>query len=157
MEFFLAAIEASEPASALRTARWGYAAVSTAHILGIALLVGPIVALDLRLMGMARSVPIAPLVRMLRPVAIGGLLLAVCAGAALFSVQASHYAGLDLLRAKLALILLGIAGALALHRAGAAGLSGATQTRLRVHGVLSICCWLGALICGRLIAFVDAS
>lgn len=155
MEALLAAVEASGPAAALRTARWGYAGVNAAHILGIALLVGPILALDLRMLGLWRSIPIAPLAAVLRPVAATGVAIATLAGVALFSVQATHYADLTLFQAKLALILVGLAGALALHRAAGPDLAQASPARLRAQAALSICCWLGALVCGRLIAFVD--
>jgi hypothetical protein len=42
MEEVLAAVEATPLAQYLRTSRWGYAAVSGAHILGIAVLVGAV-------------------------------------------------------------------------------------------------------------------
>ena len=56
----LAAVEASGLATALRFSRgWGYAAVNTAHVLGVALLVGAAVPLALRLLGLWRGVPLA--------------------------------------------------------------------------------------------------
>ncbi|MEQ8602598.1 MAG: DUF2214 domain-containing protein [Marivibrio sp.] len=155
METLLAAVEASGTAAALRTGRWSYAAVNAAHILGIALLVGPIMTLDLRMLGLWRSVPLAPLAVVLRPVAASGLAVAVAAGLALFSVQAAHYGDLALFQAKLALIIAGAGGALALHRAAGPTLERAAPGRLRLHALLSISCWLGALVCGRLIAFVE--
>jgi hypothetical protein len=41
MEHLLAMLEATAPAQYFRTSRWAYAGVSGAHVLGIALLVGP--------------------------------------------------------------------------------------------------------------------
>ena len=63
--------------------RWTYASVNAAHIVGIALLFGAIVPLDLRLMGWRRTVPIGTMARVLLPVAIAGL-AALVAGLALF-------------------------------------------------------------------------
>jgi hypothetical protein len=40
-----------------------------------------------------------------------------------------------------------------LHRAYGLTLEGASQERRSWHAVISIVCWLGALACGRLIAF----
>ena len=57
MESLLAAIEATGPAQYLRVSRLGYAAVSGAHILGIAFLVGAILPLNLRLLGFWPSIP----------------------------------------------------------------------------------------------------
>jgi len=154
VEEILATIEATPVAQYLRASRWGYAAVNTVHVLGIALLVGAILPLNLRLLGAWRSVPRAALVRVLVPVAAAGLLLAVLAGALLFSVRAEEYAALGVLRLKVALIALGILGAVELHRAYGLELAQASDARVAAHAILSTVCWLGALVCGRLIAFV---
>jgi hypothetical protein len=153
MEAFLAGIESTAVAEYLRHARWGYAAVNAAHIAGIALLVGAVVPLDLRLLGLWRGVPRESLVRVLVPVAAVGLAIAVAAGLLLFSVRSRHYAGIGFLQAKLFLVLTGAAAALMLHAAHGFLLESASSARLRAHAILSLVCWLGALLCGRLIAF----
>jgi hypothetical protein len=153
VDAFLAGLEGTAVAQALRVSRWGYAAVNAAHILGIALLVGAIVPLNLRMLGLWPGVPRATLVRVLVPVVAGGLGLAVTAGLLLFSVRASEYAGVGFLQAKLALVAVGVVSALALHRAHGFLLEGASAPRLRGHAVVSMICWFGALACGRLIAF----
>ena len=56
LETLLADLQATPAAQWLRGARWGYAAVSGGHVLGIALLVGAILPLDLRLLGFWRRV-----------------------------------------------------------------------------------------------------
>jgi hypothetical protein len=144
----------------LRNSRWSYAAVNASHIVGIALLFGAIVPLDLRLMGCWRSVPIRALARILVPVAASGLLLAVAAGALLFSIRAVQYAGTALFQVKLALILCAIANALLLRIAtqweaskDAAGVR--PPPRLRAAGALSITLWLSVIVCGRMLGFVD--
>jgi uncharacterized SAM-binding protein YcdF (DUF218 family) len=70
--------------------------------------VGAIIPLNLRLLGVWRSVPQADLIRVLLPAAIVGLALAVSAGAMLFSVRAQEYAAIGLFQAKLVLITLGV-------------------------------------------------
>ena len=153
MEAFLGALEASGIAQGLRYSRWGYAAVNTAHVFGIALLVGSILPLDLRFLGLWQSVSRAGLVRVLVPVAAGGLALAVTMGALLFVTRAREYADVSFLQAKLVLVAAGTAAALLLHTRFGFLLEDASDTRLRVHAILSIICWAGALICGRMIAF----
>lgn len=88
LEYFLAALEASAPAEYFRGARWGYAALSAAHALGLALLVGAIVPLDLRLPGFWPDLEHPNIARVLVPVAAAGLALAVSTGSLLFSVRA---------------------------------------------------------------------
>lgn len=153
MEAFLAALEGSAVAQALRFSRWGYAAVNTAHIAGIALLVGSVVPLNLRMFGVWRSVPRSMLVRVLVPVAAAGLALAVVAGLLLFSVRAQEYAGNEFLQMKLALVATGTLSALALHHRHGLLLEDASRPVLVGHAIVSMTCWLGALACGRLIAF----
>jgi hypothetical protein len=60
---------------------------------------------------------------------------------------------LDLFLVKLALIATGALHALSLHLGP--GLQNASRTRLRAAGAVSLSIWLAALVCGRLLAFVD--
>lgn len=153
MEDFLATLEATGPAQYLRTSRWAYAALSGTHILGIALLVGAAVSLNLRLLGFWPTTSLSGLARILAPVAATGLLVAIVTGAFLFSVRATEYAGVGFLRVKVVLVALGIVSALLIHRAYGLALENASQERRTRHALISTACWLGALACGRLIAF----
>ena len=154
MDALLAALEGSGVAQALRASRWGYAGVNALHILGIALLVGSVVPLNLRLLGLWRArVPREAAVRLLVPVAAAGLVLAVTAGLLLFSVRAREYSGIGFLQAKLALAILGTAAALIAHIRHGFLLETAPAAQLRIHALISLGCWIGALACGRLIAF----
>ncbi|SHF41333.1 hypothetical protein SAMN02745148_02562 [Modicisalibacter ilicicola DSM 19980] len=152
MEALLALLEQSPPAMWLRFSRWGYAAVNTLHVLGIALLVGAIVPLDLRLLGWARGLPLLPLTRLLQRVAIGGLLLALVTGALLFASRATEYASEPLFVFKLGLIALALGNAL-LFNLGP-GVEHASPRRRRLAGGLSLLLWPGILVAGRLLAFV---
>lgn len=156
----LMALQEWAPVVFLRNARWTYAAVNAAHIAGLALLIGAIVPLDLRLIGWRRDVPLGIMARTLLPVASAGLLLAVAAGLALFSIHAVEYAGTTLFQVKMALIACGLGNALLLHRSAqwekAQNVVGVVPPRrLRVGGALSIVLWLSVLTCGRMLAFVD--
>lgn len=154
MDWLLVGLETTSLAQFLRASRWGYAAVSAAHILGIALLIGTILPLNMRMLGLWTSVPLSALARVLVPVAASGLALAVAAGVLLFSIRAREYADLSVLQLKFALIGLGTVAALELHRVYGLTLRQASRRRLMVHAVVSTTCWIGALISGRLIAFV---
>ncbi|MEZ5876532.1 MAG: DUF2214 domain-containing protein [Tepidamorphaceae bacterium] len=153
MDAILATLEASGAASFFRVSRWGYAALNATHVFAVALLVGSILPLDARLLGMFRSVPRDGTLRMLVPFAATGAFLTATTGVLLFSVRASEYADLDVFRIKLLLIAAGLAGAVLLHSRDGWLLQNASAARLRIHAVLSIICWTGALACGRLIAF----
>ncbi len=152
MEGLFAGIEALPVARWLRFSRWGYAAVATGHAAGVALLVGAIVALDLRLLGVRRELAVASLARLLVPVAASGLLLAVVTGALMFATRAGEYANLAIFVVKMALVAAGAGHALAVHLGpGLARLSPSAQRRT---GAISLLVWLTVLVCGRSIAFV---
>jgi hypothetical protein len=157
---WLTAIQDLPLAAALRDGRWSYAAVNALHIVGIALLFGAIVPLDLRLIGFWRSVRISTLSRVLTPVAVTGVVLAIAAGLLLFSIRAVQYAGTTVFQIKLVLIVCAIANALLARRSIEWEIAQelvrvAPPLRLRVAGALSILLWLGVIACGRTIAFVD--
>ena len=152
MEAVAAALEGLALAEWLRFSRWSYAALNALHVFGIALLVGAVVPLNLRLLGLWSSVELGPLYRVLSRVAATGLALAIASGMLLFAVRATEYAALDLFVAKIALVAAGAAHAAVYHwRGGPAGLS---RPRQRLLGAVSLALWPAALLCGRLLAFV---
>jgi hypothetical protein len=156
----LSAVQDALIVGALRRSHWVYPLVNAGHIVGLALLFGAIVPLDLRLIGFWPRVPIGPLARLLLPVAIAGLALAVPTGGLLFSVSAVKYVGMGVFQLKLLVILCALANALLLHRTSAwashqDGAARGTTPRLRLAGILSIGCWLAAILAGRMLGYLD--
>jgi hypothetical protein len=150
VDAFVAAIEASPFATALRLSHWTYPLVNAGHVLGVALLVGAILPMDLRLIGLWRRDIATPVVlRLLRPVAACGAGVAIVTGLCLFSVQASDYAVMPLFWLKMALVGLGLGHALAQR-----GLAAAPPSRQRRAGALSLALWPSVLLCGRLLGYV---
>jgi hypothetical protein len=155
---WLAALEAGALAQGLRYSTWAYPLVNAGHLLGVALLVGGIVPLDLRLLGLWRGVPLAPLWRVLTRTAAAGLALAAACGALLFLARATQYAQAPLFLAKMALVAAGAGNALLLHRLARPGgwlVDDAPVPRsVRVAGGVSLAAWLGALVLGRLVGYL---
>ncbi len=152
MEAVAAFLEALALAEWLRYSRWSYATLSAIHILGIALLIGAVLPLSLRLLGLWASIEIGPLYRVLSRVAGTGLIIALLSGSLLFATRATEYAALDLFIAKLALIAAGIAHA-ALHHFAADPVN-LSRSRRIVAGLLPLLLWPAVLLCGRFLAFV---
>lgn len=148
----LAGIETSSLAAALRGSTWVYPLVNAAHIIGIALLFGAIVPLDLRLLGAWRRVPVDHLSRVLVPVAAAGLCLAVAAGILLFITDARDYAASRFFQVKMAAVAAGAANAAA-HRALLWRRAPPTPSSLRLAGAVSLGTWLSAIILGRMIGY----
>lgn len=153
MEDLWAAIQGSDVSQALRFSQWRYATANAVHILGIALLVGAVVPLNLRLLGAWPRHSLTELARVLVPVAATGLTIAVLAGMAIFSVRAKDYGVLELLWFKLSLVAVGIVSAIAFHVAAGWWLERSGPVQRRVHAAVSLACWIGALFCGRYIAY----
>lgn len=152
MEALAEILAATEIGQWMRNGRWIYATVSGLHVLGIALLVGAIASLDLRLIGLWPELPVATLGRVLVPVAITGLALAMMAGMLLFLAAPGDYLRMRLFLVKLMLIALGAGHALWFHAGKGFDRPPAALRRV---GLTSLVIWLGVLTCGRMLAFVD--
>src|SRR5688572_28082738 len=100
---WLQALAASPAAALFRSSTVAYATLNAAHILAIALLVGSIATLDIRVLGLFRHVPITALAEPLSRVAAFGVLLAVATGFLLFSVRPLAYAQNPAFLAKISL------------------------------------------------------
>ena len=150
LELWLESVAATPLAQWIRFSRWGYAVVNSVHVLGIALLVGAIVPLDLRLIGFWRTVNLKALAQVLVPVAVTGLMFASVSGLLLFMAAPSDYAALPVFLFKLLCIWLAVANALYFHwRIGYS----AKPAVLKLAGAASLLLWLLALFAGRLIAY----
>jgi hypothetical protein len=147
-------LEQWAPVRALATSDWGYPLASTLHLLGISLLLGSIITVDLRLLGCWRQTLGLAAVVHLRRVAMVGLVLALGTGAALFSVRASEYIDNPWLLRKWVLVGAAVLNAMALGmRQWLIGAAALESHHARLAGGLSLMLWLGALACGRWIAF----
>lgn len=127
-------------------------------LVGIALLFGAIVPLDLRLIGFFKRTPLQHLANTLVPVAIIGLVLALLTGSLLFATRPLDYVAEPLFGIKLALLGAGVVNALVLRYSPGWKLVGVApgappQRAWRVHGHLSIVLWLGVITAGRLIGY----
>ncbi|MBM4260222.1 MAG: hypothetical protein FJ145_02155 [Deltaproteobacteria bacterium] len=159
IEHWAAALEATPLAAALRNSVWSYPLVNAGHILGVAVLVGSIVPLDLRLLGVWPSVPLVPLYRVLARTGATGLAIAVTCGFLLFIARASEYVASELFLSKMVVVAIGAANVLTIGR-----LPGFQQPqtdaphanlplRSRLAAFVSLVSWLTALILGRLVGY----
>ena len=154
---FLEWLAATPLSSGLRRSALVYMVVNAAHILSIALLIGAILPLDLRLMGLLGSTPLAIIGPFLSRAAAVGLVGALITGFTLFSVKPIEYAGNPAFLTKLGLLMLGTVNAALVHVQAAWGqaLSGKAPTSgLRVQAGVSAAAWISALVAGRWIGFV---
>jgi hypothetical protein len=133
-----------------------YLFVNASHILGLALLIGAILPLDLRLLGFFRSVPVAILAPVLSRMAGIGLGFAIVTGAWLFTVRPVEYAGNAAFLWKLGLLTLALVNIALQHRSAAYArvLAGEITAAVRWRAGAAITLWLAALLAGRWIGFL---
>ncbi len=143
-------------------ARWlqgsgtAYLVVNAAHILGLALLIGAILPLDLRLVrGTQSAAQVAALPLQLRTAATG-LALALPTGAWLFSVQPQDYVGNPAFLTKMGLLGMALLNVALQH--GSAGwralrAGGLVPAGVRWRAGLSALLWVSVLLAGRWIGF----
>lgn len=152
----LAALGDWPGARALRASWIAYLLVNAAHILGVALLLGAILVLDLRLLGAFGSVPLAVMGPLQLRVAAFGLGLAVLTGAWLFSTRPTDYAANPAFQIKLALLAAALAN-IGLQHANARfrrAMTGAPVTpAVRACAAASLVLWIALLVAGRWIGF----
>lgn len=159
IEAWTAALEATAIAGALRGSVWAYPLVNAGHVLGVALLIGSIVPLDLRLLGLWPSVPLAHLWRVLTRTAGIGLGITIACGALLFITRATDYVNSSLFISKMAIVVVGTVNALLLHSAVSDDRLLACWTvskppaHVRSAAGISLAAWLSALMLGRLVGY----
>jgi hypothetical protein len=156
MEFF-APLAETPVARALIASSTLYLLVNAAHILGIAVLFGAILALDLRILGLAPAVPLAAIAPYLSRLAGAGMLVAMLTGLCLFSVRPMEYVQNPAFLAKIGFLGLGLLNVAVVHWGSGwkEVLAGApANSALRLSAMLSIAVWIGAIIAGRWVGFL---
>lgn len=157
MTGFLQAIS-SWPGAVFLQEHWvAYLVVNAAHILGIALLLGAILPLDLLLLRSSHGRDLPILGPFLVRVAATGATLAVTTGLWLFSVKPQEYAENPAFLFKAALLVLAVCNIAIQYRGEhfeAALRSGQVSVRVRTLAATSAILWICVLVAGRWIGFV---
>jgi hypothetical protein len=138
---------------------WSYGVLNLFHILGIILLFGSILLLDLRMLGAWRSIPLSALSRPATTMAMTGFCVAVCSGIPMITVKSTDYIGNPFLLIKFPAIALALVNVWLVHRSQAwkahrtRALMPQEQRRLAQGAVLSLTFWLTAITSGRMIGY----
>ncbi len=127
-----------------------YPALEVVHITGIALLVGNLVLVELRVWGLGHALSLPALARLGLTVSVIGFGLAAASGLLMFASQAAELMANRAFVIKMGLLTLAGANAGLFHaRDGLTRL----DTLARLQTALSLGLWLGVIICGRWIAY----
>ena len=160
MIHFLAWLENSMLGHAMRNSGvWTYGVVNLGHILGVATLFGAVLVLDLRLLGLWRTVPLPSIAGPTVPVATAGFVVAALTGVALLATKATEYAGNPFLLIKFPAIAVALANVAVLTSRPAWASMGrreptaSDRRTLAAGGAVSLAAWLIAIGAGRMIGY----
>ena len=151
-------IESTALGLAMRQSTWLYPAVETVHIVGLAILVGSIAVLDLRLMGLSRELSVRKLAHHTLPWTVASFLLILPSGLMMFAAHATDFISSPVFALKMGLIMAGVLNAALFHvtifRGAAAWDVGAMPpVAARASAALSLLLWISVIACGRLLAY----
>jgi hypothetical protein len=138
---------------------WTYALVNLAHILGVSALFGSVLALDLRLLGVWRQVPLVSVSGTTVPIARVGFAIALVSGVGLLATKATEYIGNPFLLIKFPAIAIALINVAVIERLPgwkARAVREPTdpeRRQLAIAGVVSVVSWLTAVTAGRMIGY----
>ena len=135
----------------LKSHVWAYPALEVVHIVGIALLLGNLVLLELRVFGRGAALPVKDLARLSLSVALCGFGLVAASGLLMFATQPAELLSNRVFTLKMLLLMLaGCNAAWFYGRGSLARLDGLARAQMLVSTVV----WLAVVVCGRWIAYV---
>jgi hypothetical protein len=133
---------------------WSLPTVLTLHTAGMAVLVGASWVLDLRLLGIGRSVPLSAY-RWVFPTLYVGLSVNIVTGVLLFIKNATVWGTAMPFLVKMLLVVASVATLLPLRSLVIRGSIGESEaSRARLLAIASILAWTGAVTAGRLLAYL---
>ncbi len=149
-------------AVAIAEGRYAFPVIEGIHLIGLALAVGLIILIDLRLIGIfLPAVPIKILHRQLQPYVFAGFGIIIAAGLLLFVSEASTLIVSPPWPFKAFFFVLACANALYFEfviarRSNALPERGAAPAAVRYAGLASLLLWSLVIVCGRLIPYIPA-
>lgn len=155
----LASIEQSAFGEWVRLTPHLYPILMSLHVVGIALLVGPAIAVDLRLMGVARNaVPVTVVTRYLLPISHVGFAVVALTGLTMFSGVALTVGPSSAAPWKLGLIILAGLNIVAFHggiyrSVRKWDIAASTPFRAKIAAAISASTWTGVIFAGRFLAY----
>jgi hypothetical protein len=137
--------------SPLRTHPFAYPALEVVHIIGIALLLGNLVLLELRVFGLGKTLPIKDLARLALMLVISGFGLVAFSGLLMFASQAGELLANRAFTLKMLLLTLAACNAAWFH-----GRDSLTKldALAKLQTFASTLIWIVAIFCGRWIAYI---
>lgn len=136
--------------AALGAHPWAYPMLEVVHIVGIALLLGNLVLLEVRVWGSGADLPVASLARLSLTLAMAGFGLAALSGLLMFATQPTELLANRMFTVKVALMMLAACNAGWFHARRSLERQ---DVAARASLLLSTVLWLLVITCGRWIGY----
>jgi hypothetical protein len=152
-------VDSTRLSAVIRQSNWLFSTLDTIHTLGIVLVAGTIMLMDLRLLSLGlRSAPVAQIVARIVPATWAGFMLMFLSGGLLFFSEAVKMYYSPAFRIKILLLSLAGLNALIFHRTIYRDVANwdpasAPPARARLAGLLSLVFWIAIIAAGRAIAY----
>lgn len=146
--------EATALGVAVRDSVWAFPVIEAVHLLGLCLLGGSVIVVDLRLLGLGlRGQSIARLARLARPWLVAGIAVMFATGVPLFLSEAVRAYYNTAFWVKMYTLPAAIAFTFAVRERVAARGEGEVNAATRVVGGVSLALWFTVAAAGRWIGF----
>jgi hypothetical protein len=134
---------------------WGYPTIIFLHTLGMACVAGFAMIVDLRILGLAPDIPLAPMDRFF-PAMWAGFWVNAVSGTMLFIADATPKVTNPAFAVKMVFVALGVVTLQSLRIVirNPAVDSGPMPSHAKLAAATSLVCWLGAITAGRVMAYV---
>src|SRR6266850_8063373 len=148
-------LQYSAPLHALRESPWFFPVVATIHLMGLGLIGGAVLVVDLRLLGFGlQSQPVSALVNDAQRWLVRGLAVMVTTGILLFMCFATKYYYLTFFWVKMTALTLVIVFTLSVRRRVAmANDADVNPVRCKLVALVSLFLWTTVAVGGRYIGF----
>jgi hypothetical protein len=136
---------------------WGWPAMETLHFMGLSMLIGTVGLFDLRMLGLAKGIRMSALHKLV-PWGIAGYALNVMTGMMFVMSAPDQYLFNPAFQTKLGLMAIAGINVAFFYRSvfgpvkGVAAGAGAPRAA-KVAAAISLSCWIGIIVCGRLITY----
>jgi hypothetical protein len=156
-----AALRSFTGVSAFMQREWSWPALESIHFIGLTMLLGSIGAWDLRLLGVAKQVPIAAFHRLI-PIAVIGFAINAASGTFFLMTFPDQYVYNPAFHLKMLCVMLAGANVAVFYLTAFRGVrsleSGSQASMLgQINGAVSLTLWITVIICGRMITFFRPS
>jgi hypothetical protein len=145
--------EASAIGNAIRQSLWLFPVIEAVHLLGLCLLGGAVLVVDLRMLGVGLRQPIPEIARDARPWLIAAIVVMLATGTALFLSEAIKCYYNTSFWVKITTLPLALLFTFTVHTRTAMSAGSAATARTKAVGVVSIALWLIVAAAGRWIGF----